>query len=104
MASGEGVWETWYAAVPGVAGRKRRERNASGSGMCRTQGLIAFVRSYGGTTAILILHLLCYAVPLSRPPPHMGRTTTKSVSRVYADVNSKLGQSWYEYGRVPFLL
>ncbi|KAI0762672.1 Pkinase-domain-containing protein [Fomes fomentarius] len=27
----------------------------------------------------------------------MGRATTKSVARVYADVNAKLGPSWYEY-------
>ena len=28
----------------------------------------------------------------------MGRTPTKSVARVYADVNAKLGPSWHEYG------
>lgn len=28
----------------------------------------------------------------------MGRSTTKSVARVYADVNGRLGASWYEYG------
>lgn len=66
------------------------------------------------------LHLLlrCH-IPLSlrflEPPPTlssqgsgisaellatvMGRTTPKSVSRVYADVNAKLGPSWYEYGQ-----
>ncbi len=30
----------------------------------------------------------------------MGRTATKSVSRVYADVNAKLGPSWHEYGEI----
>lgn len=30
----------------------------------------------------------------------MGRTPTKSVARVYADVNAKLGPSWHEYGTV----
>ncbi|KAG5352039.1 hypothetical protein C0989_004031 [Termitomyces sp. Mn162] len=29
----------------------------------------------------------------------MGRSTTKSVARVYADVNTRLGPSWHEYGR-----
>ena len=29
----------------------------------------------------------------------MGRT--KSVARVYADVNARLGPSWYEYGTTP---
>lgn len=28
----------------------------------------------------------------------MGRTATRSVSRVYPDVNAKLGPSWHEYG------
>lgn len=28
----------------------------------------------------------------------MGRSSTKSVARVYADVNAKLGPSWHEYG------
>ena len=36
----------------------------------------------------------------------MGRT--KSVARVYADVNARLGPSWYEYGTIlvfiPLLL
>jgi casein kinase II subunit alpha len=30
----------------------------------------------------------------------MGRSATKSVARVYADVNSRLGASWYEYGMI----
>jgi len=41
----------------------------------------------------------------------MGRTSTKSVARVYVDVNAKLGPSWHEYGAAtiplvdsPFLL
>lgn len=34
----------------------------------------------------------------------MGRTQTKSVARVYADVNAKLGPSWYEYGAVNVCL
>jgi hypothetical protein len=29
----------------------------------------------------------------------MGRTPTKSVARVYTDVNAKLGPSWHEYGQ-----
>lgn len=29
----------------------------------------------------------------------MGRSQTKSVARVYADVNAKLGPSWHEYGQ-----
>ena len=33
----------------------------------------------------------------------MGRTPTKSVARVYADVNAKLGPSWHEYGAVVAL-
>jgi len=33
-------------------------------------------------------------------PSAMGRTSTKSVARVYADVNGKLGPSWHEYGAV----
>lgn len=28
----------------------------------------------------------------------MGRSAAKSVARVYADVNTKLGPSWHEYG------
>lgn len=32
--------------------------------------------------------------------PNMGRSANKSVSRVYADVNGKLGPSWHEYGQV----
>lgn len=28
----------------------------------------------------------------------MGRTPTKSIAKVYADVNAKLGPSWHEYG------
>jgi hypothetical protein len=28
----------------------------------------------------------------------MGRSTNKSVSRVYCDVNARLGPSWHEYG------
>lgn len=32
----------------------------------------------------------------------MGRTPTKSVARVYADVNAKLGPSWHEYGTVQY--
>ena len=45
------------------------------------------------------------SVPLVVSPPllssHesiMGRTAPKSVARVYADANVKLGPSWYEYG------
>ena len=34
----------------------------------------------------------------------MGRTQTKSVARVYADVNAKLGPSWYEYGSCNIFL
>ncbi len=34
----------------------------------------------------------------------MGRAATKSVARVYPEVNSKLGPSWYEYGRCKFRL
>ena len=34
----------------------------------------------------------------------MGRTPTKSVARVYADVNAKLGPSWHEYGLWRFSL
>lgn len=34
----------------------------------------------------------------------MGRAATKSVARVYPEVNSKLGPSWYEYGRYKFRL
>ena len=64
--------------------------------MRKTQGLIPFVHPY--RAALLLLHLLCLCVPLSHTPPHMGRATTKSVARVYADVNSKLGPLWYEYG------
>lgn len=30
----------------------------------------------------------------------MGRSTNKSVSRVYCDVNARLGPSWHEYGLV----
>jgi hypothetical protein len=30
----------------------------------------------------------------------MGRSSTPSVSRVYADVNAKLGPSWHEYGQL----
>jgi hypothetical protein len=29
---------------------------------------------------------------------NMGRTSTKSVARVYTDVNARLGPSWHEYG------
>lgn len=29
--------------------------------------------------------------------------TTKSVSRIYADVNSRLGPSWYEYGTMKHI-
>jgi len=32
----------------------------------------------------------------------MGRAATKSVARVYADVNAKLGPSWHEYGMMVF--
>ena len=34
-------------------------------------------------------------------PACMPRNTTKSVSRIYADVNGKLGPSWHEYGASP---
>ena len=37
----------------------------------------------------------------TRPQP-MGRAATKSVARVYADVNAKLGPTWHEYGMVAF--
>jgi casein kinase II subunit alpha len=30
----------------------------------------------------------------------MGRSSTKSVARVYADVNARLGSSWHEYGQL----
>ena len=35
----------------------------------------------------------------------MGSSSTKSVARVYADVNTKLGPSWHEYGAIliPFV-
>lgn len=34
----------------------------------------------------------------------MPRSQTKSVARVYADVNARLGPSWHEYGaRLAFL-
>ncbi len=33
----------------------------------------------------------------------MGRSATKSVARVYADVNAKLGPSWHEYGVTSLL-
>jgi len=33
----------------------------------------------------------------------MGRSSTKSVARVYADVNSRLGSSWYEYGTIGMI-
>lgn len=28
----------------------------------------------------------------------MGRSSTKSIARVYPDVNARLGPSWHEYG------
>jgi casein kinase II subunit alpha len=34
----------------------------------------------------------------------MGRSTTKSVSRVYCDVNARLGPSWHEYGLILYLV
>ena len=71
-----------------------------GQNMPRTRGLIAFIHSHRAT--LLLLHLLYTCVPLSNTPSHMGRSTTKSVARVYPDVNSKLGSSWYEYGGVKF--
>jgi len=36
--------------------------------------------------------------PSTRVTDRMGRT--KSVARVYADVNARLGPSWYEYGTI----
>ena len=33
----------------------------------------------------------------------MGRSATKSVARVYCDVNNRLGSSWYEYGMIIYL-
>ena len=37
----------------------------------------------------------------SRPnSSSMGRSATKSVARVYCDVNNRLGSSWYEYGTI----
>lgn len=75
-----------------------RSRASSGAqDMRRTQGLISFIPSL--RAILLLFQLLCICVPLSPTPPHMGRATTKSVARVYADVNSKLGPSWYEYGQ-----
>lgn len=35
--------------------------------------------------------------------PLMGRSATKSVARVYCDVNNRLGPSWYEYGMIIYL-
>ena len=32
----------------------------------------------------------------------MGRSTNKSVARVYCDVNARLGPSWHEYGIVVY--
>jgi casein kinase II subunit alpha len=29
----------------------------------------------------------------------MGRSSTKSVARVYADINARLGSTWHEYGQ-----
>ena len=34
----------------------------------------------------------------------MGRSSTKSVARIYPDVNARLGPSWHEYGSLPFLI
>lgn len=34
----------------------------------------------------------------------MGRSAAKSVARVYADVNAKLGPSWHEYGTTSFTI
>jgi len=42
------------------------------------------------------------ASPSFHRPQPMGRAATKSVARVYADVNAKLGPSWHEYGMMVF--
>ena len=89
--------------MPGLADSS--QGGSAGGSKCqdmrKTQGLIVFVCPCRAT--LLLFHLLCTCVLLSPTPPHMGRATTKSVARVYADVNSKLGSSWYEYGRVKSL-
>ena len=90
LCLGQAQWSETGSAV----------RRASAD-MRRTQGLISFV--HWRRAGLLLFHLLCTCVPLSQIPSHMGRATTKSVARVYADVNSKLGSSWYEYGRVKSL-
>ena len=64
--------------------------------MRTTEGLISYIHKH--RAVLLLLHLLCTYVPYAPTPPRMGRPSTKSVARIYPDVNSKLGPSWYEYG------
>ena len=63
--------------------------------MRTTEGLISYIHSH--RAALLLFYILACCVSFPHLP-HMGRPSTKSVARIYPDVNSKLGPSWYEYG------
>ena len=58
----------------------------------------ANVISVGNDNLLLLLHRQRLVRRPASPLFPMGRSSTKSVARVYADVNGRLGPSWYEYG------
>lgn len=48
--------------------------------------------------------LLSNSEPLHFTLYPMGRSATKSVARVYCDVNNRMGSSWYEYGTIATIV
>ena len=87
-------------ASPSGGARRCESSLDSLQDMRLAQGLISYAHPH--RVLIVLTHLLCCYVPLAQLPPHMGRPSTKSVARIYPDVNSKLGPSWYEYGLYPY--
>lgn len=53
---------------------------------------------------VLVVESKLQHTPTFTPPQPMGRSAAKSVARVYADVNAKLGPSWHEYGAIRFCI